>query len=206
MAAKAAWMAVAKSDDFERAVKKYNFFARLTGVKTSVSPKQIIEVLENNTLFGRTGGGSAAVWSPNDLNFSWWIQGAHPTAGRNWTGTTGRSAAIHELLHMGAMINKVEDQIAAAPFLGSKFVTYTFALAGPYTRHEVAVQLSSTLSTGIPMAIGFVAQPIVIGGFGVGGAYMMWANWQAEKKRQNEQREENARLKAKWAGRSHSQP
>lgn len=181
MSLRAAWIEVAKSPEFKRAIDAYNTKAKLLGVKTSVSAGKIIKALKKDTLFALTGAESAAVWSANDLPMlgKFWLQGPHPLSGLSLkSGATGKQAAMHELLHMGAILNGQEAQIANAYWVNKNVFNYFTLMSNPYYRHELAVQLSSTYVTGTIAGIGYVAQPIVAAGFGYVG-YQMGPGWWA---------------------------
>ena len=181
MSLRAAWIEVAKSPEFGRAIDAYNTKAKLLGIKTSVSAKKIVQSLKNDTLFALSGAESAAVWSAQDLPMlgKFWLQGPHPRSGLSMkSGATGKQAAMHELLHMGAMLNGVEAQIANAYWVNKKVFSKFSLMTHPYYRHELAVQLSSTYVTGTIAGIGYVAQPIVVGGFGYVG-YQLGPQWWA---------------------------
>ncbi|MBX3733953.1 MAG: Ig-like domain-containing protein [Verrucomicrobiae bacterium] len=153
MSLKDAYIAIAQSDDFARAIEKYNRYAEKWGLTKSVDQQTVIEQLKHNTFFARTDNSVGALWDHSELGKigKYWMQG-NPHAGFGIPAfATGRQTAIHEMLHMGASIGGQVTQLRAAKASSRWSLVGNWRHSRLMNAHENAVQLSSTPGTYLAM-------------------------------------------------------
>lgn len=172
MTLKEAYIKIAKSDDFAKAIAKYNRYAEKSGVTKSVDAETVVKHLEENTFFSRVSNSKGAFWDHTEMGElgKYWIQG-DPFAGFGFPAfASGRQTAIHEMLHMGATINGQVNQLREAANVSKKLGSRIMSL------HENAVQLSSTPGTYAAMSalkgVGYTAGGLCLWG----GASWAWQN------------------------------
>ncbi|UUO09081.1 hypothetical protein M4951_12375 [Blastopirellula sp. J2-11] len=139
---KEVYLAIARSPEMAKAIRRYNRIAGRLGQKHSVGVDDIVTALENDVTFARTehifsglfpfGREGYVVYARNRVVVpkKYWLQGTPTTA-------YGRRAGRHELLHLGASLNGQGDEYL----------------------HEFAVQAAST------------PENLVIGGAALGGIF-----------------------------------
>jgi RHS repeat-associated protein len=156
---------IVKSSEFKQAVEKYNRHAVKKGLTECVTDvNKIIVELEDHTLFFKPKHNlQAAIWDFSEMGElnKYWMQVNPYGSAFNRTLTSGKKAAIHELLHMGASINGQMKQIRDAGVAVGKKIG---------TSHEWAVTVCTTPN--LPIAIG-----VGVAGLGVNTYVAVRYNW-----------------------------
>ena len=103
---------VARGDYFKEAVESYNSIARSKNLPDIASPEQIMEVLESQVTIYECAKTQSAIWSKSHFGrfkdiimknpTEYWLQ----ISKQPISGVSSERTISHELLHLGAMINK----------------------------------------------------------------------------------------------------